>query len=158
MEGQTEETQVASEHAGSAAAMKGQTMPKDDATLSAASAGSHVELRDNLAAAALLGHVYVLSSCKRLDEQRDEIASQCWEMADAMLRNRTDRGAAPAAIAESDSDRTDKAAPRPAGGTGDTLTADEREALEIAVEYVGSAYAVEHHAKTIRKLLERFSQ
>lgn len=35
------------------------------------------------------------------------------------------------------------------------LTQAEREALEIAVEYVGSAYAVEHHAETIRRLLER---
>lgn len=36
-----------------------------------------------------------------------------------------------------------------------TLTDAERDALEIAVEYVGSAYAVEHHATTILKLLER---
>jgi hypothetical protein len=36
-----------------------------------------------------------------------------------------------------------------------TLTDAEREALEIAVEYVGSAYAVEHHAATLRGLLER---
>jgi hypothetical protein len=36
-----------------------------------------------------------------------------------------------------------------------TLTDAEREALEIAVEYVGSAYAVEHHARTIERLLER---
>jgi hypothetical protein len=35
------------------------------------------------------------------------------------------------------------------------LTDEERKALEIAVEYVGSAYAVEHHAKTIERLLER---
>ncbi len=35
------------------------------------------------------------------------------------------------------------------------LTDAEREALEVAVEYVGSAYAVEHHAKTIERLLER---
>jgi hypothetical protein len=35
------------------------------------------------------------------------------------------------------------------------LTQAEREALEIAVEYVGSAYAVEHHAKAIERLLER---
>jgi hypothetical protein len=36
-----------------------------------------------------------------------------------------------------------------------TLTDAEREALEIAVEYVGSAHAVEHHAKAIERLLER---
>jgi hypothetical protein len=36
-----------------------------------------------------------------------------------------------------------------------TLTHAEREAVEIAVEYVGSAYAVEHHAQTLRGLLER---
>lgn len=36
-----------------------------------------------------------------------------------------------------------------------TLTDEEREALELSVEYVGSAYAVEHHAETIRRLLER---
>jgi len=36
-----------------------------------------------------------------------------------------------------------------------TLTDAEREAVEIAVEYVGSAYAVEHHAATLRGLLER---
>jgi hypothetical protein len=41
------------------------------------------------------------------------------------------------------------------GGAGPTLTVAEREALEIAVEYVGSAYAVEHHARTIERLLER---
>jgi hypothetical protein len=35
-----------------------------------------------------------------------------------------------------------------------TLTDAEREALKVAVEYVGSAYAVEHHAKTIERLLE----
>jgi hypothetical protein len=35
------------------------------------------------------------------------------------------------------------------------ITDEERKALEIAVEYVGSAYSVEHHAETIRKLLER---
>jgi len=35
------------------------------------------------------------------------------------------------------------------------LTDAEREALEVAVEYVGSAYAVEHHARTLRGLLER---
>ena len=35
------------------------------------------------------------------------------------------------------------------------LTGEEREALEIAVEYVGSAYAVQHHAATLRGLLER---
>jgi hypothetical protein len=35
------------------------------------------------------------------------------------------------------------------------LTQAEREALEVAVEYVGSAYAVEHHARTIERLLER---
>jgi hypothetical protein len=38
---------------------------------------------------------------------------------------------------------------------GCTLTDAEREALEIAVEYVGSAYAVEIHAATLRGLLER---
>lgn len=37
------------------------------------------------------------------------------------------------------------------------LTDEEREALSVAVEYVGSAYAVEHHAETIRKLLERLT-
>jgi hypothetical protein len=36
----TKADQVATERTGSAAAMKGLTMPKDDATLSAASAGS----------------------------------------------------------------------------------------------------------------------
>jgi hypothetical protein len=35
------------------------------------------------------------------------------------------------------------------------LTDAEREALEVAVEYVGSAYAVEHHAATLRRLLDR---
>ena len=35
------------------------------------------------------------------------------------------------------------------------LTDAEREALEVAVEYVGSAYAVHHHAATLRGLLER---
>ena len=35
------------------------------------------------------------------------------------------------------------------------LTDAEREALEVAVEYVGSAYAVEHHAATLRGLLDR---
>lgn len=36
-----------------------------------------------------------------------------------------------------------------------TLTDAEREAVEIAVEYVGSAFAVERHAATLRGLLER---
>lgn len=113
--------------------------------MSAGSRGSHAELRERFAAA------------------------------DAMLRKleRTNLDAVPAAIAQAEqatkssptdnaratagcgSDRTDKPAPRPAKGTGNTLTPNEREALEIAVEYVGSAYAVEHHAKTIRGLLER---
>lgn len=35
------------------------------------------------------------------------------------------------------------------------LTEDEREAIEVAVEYVGSAYAVQHHAAMLRGLLER---
>ena len=35
------------------------------------------------------------------------------------------------------------------------LTDGEREAVEAAVEYVGSAYAVQHHAETLRRLLER---
>jgi hypothetical protein len=41
------------------------------------------------------------------------------------------------------------------GGAGPTITDEEREALEVAVEYVGSAYAVERHAATLRGLLER---
>jgi hypothetical protein len=36
-----------------------------------------------------------------------------------------------------------------------TLTDAEREAIGIAVEYVGSAFQVEHHAATLRGLLER---
>lgn len=87
--------------------------------------------------------------------------------------------AAPAATADADSARTDKAALRPGEGTGDTpakrdttpprngtpadgsvqggctLTETEREAMQIAVEYVGSAYQVEHHAAVLRGLLER---
>lgn len=35
------------------------------------------------------------------------------------------------------------------------LSSAEREALEIAVEYVGSAFQVEHHAKTIQSLMDR---
>lgn len=38
---------------------------------------------------------------------------------------------------------------------GSVLTQEEREAVEIAIEYVGSAYAVQHHAETLRKLNER---
>lgn len=43
------------------------------------------------------------------------------------------------------------------GADGDRLrlTAAEREALAIAVEYVGSAFQVEHHAATLQRLLER---
>ena len=37
------------------------------------------------------------------------------------------------------------------------LTEDERAAMEIAVEYVGSAFAVQHHAETLRGLLERLT-
>lgn len=37
------------------------------------------------------------------------------------------------------------------------LTDDEREAVDVAVEYVGSAYAVQHHAETLRNLLERLA-
>ena len=36
-----------------------------------------------------------------------------------------------------------------------TLTDVEREAITIAVEYVGSAFQVEHHAAVLRGLLER---
>ena len=36
-----------------------------------------------------------------------------------------------------------------------SLTDAEREAVEIAVEYVGSAFQVEHHAAVLRGLLER---
>jgi len=35
------------------------------------------------------------------------------------------------------------------------LTAAERESIDVAVEYVGSAYAVERHAEVLRDLLER---
>ena len=35
------------------------------------------------------------------------------------------------------------------------LNDDEREAVEVAVEYVGSAYAVQHHAETLRAMLGR---
>lgn len=37
------------------------------------------------------------------------------------------------------------------------LTDDEREAMAVAVEYVGSAYAVQHHAETLRGLLKRLT-
>lgn len=87
--------------------------------------------------------------------------------------------AAPAARADAERGCTDKADSRPGEGTGDTLakrdttpprngtpadgsvqggctlTETEREAMQIAVEYVGSAYQVEHHAATLRGLLER---
>jgi len=38
-----------------------------------------------------------------------------------------------------------------------TLTDAEREAVQIAVEYVGSAFQVEHHAATLRGLLDRLT-
>lgn len=38
------------------------------------------------------------------------------------------------------------------------LTPDEREAIEIAIECVGSASQVEHHATTLRRLLKRVAK
>lgn len=63
--------------------------------------------------------------------------------------------AAPAARADADSARTDKAATRPGDGTGDTptLTDAEREALWFAVAYAQNA---QHTSETtLRGLLER---
>ena len=99
-------------------------MPKDDATLSAASAGSHVELRDHFAAAAMAGLI-----AEGGDWRLDCIGRPCiraYEWADAMLRERerTNHGASPEARARTDggSVGTDKAEPLTHQGTGDTLS------------------------------------
>ena len=73
------------------------------------------------------------------------------------------RGATPTPLYRSPSltggtERTPNPPSTPGEGTsqaGCTLTDAEREAIEVAVEYVGSAYAVEHHAATLRGLLAR---
>ena len=85
--------------------------------------------RDHFAAAALTG----LLASREWPIDSDEAAHYCYRVADAMLRERerTNHDAAPAARASvesvapqpttrGDSDRTDKAAPRPSEGTGDT--------------------------------------
>jgi hypothetical protein len=87
--------------------------------------------RDHFAAAALTG----FASQPRFNcgSVLTLTAKQCYELADAMLRERakTNHDAAPAARASvesvapqptthGESDRTDKAAPRPSEGTGDT--------------------------------------
>jgi hypothetical protein len=99
-------------------------MPKDDATLSAASVGSHVELRDHFAAAAMAGLI-----AEGGDWRLDYIGRPCiraYEWADAMLRERgrTNHGASPEARARTDggSVGTDKAEPLNHRGTGDTLS------------------------------------
>ena len=95
-------------------------------------------LRDHFAAAALTG---LLSQCAAEDREAAETAAAAMRYADAMLRERGNHSetpnsspnldAAPAAIANAESvapqptargesDRNDKAAPRPSAGTGDT--------------------------------------
>jgi len=127
-------------------------MTHDDATLSAASVGSHIELRDHFAAAAMAGLI-----AEGGDWRLDYIGRPCiraYEWADAMLRERerTIHGASPEARARTDggSVGTDKAEPLTHRGTGDTfspiakretdrpqavawaLTDDEREAVSLA--------------------------
>lgn len=60
-------------------------MPKDDATLSAASAGSYAELRERFAAAALTG---LLSNSLRPEQAMSEYVRIAAAYADAMLRER----------------------------------------------------------------------
>jgi len=84
--------------------------------------------RDHFAAAALAG---LLAAPTDKDRDMGYWARLSYEAADAMLRERTNHDAAPAARAQTDSatgepgggggsDRTDKPATRPAVGTGDT--------------------------------------
>ena len=88
---------------------------------------TEMTMRDHFAAAALTG---LLANG---DYGMDSTPGLAWGMADAILRERerTNHDAAPAARASvesvapqpttrGDSDRTDKAAPRPSEGTGDT--------------------------------------
>ncbi len=127
-------------------------MPKDDATLSAASACSHADLRDHFAAAAMAGLI-----AEGGDWRLEYIGRPCtraYEWADAMLRERerTNHGASPEARARTDggSVGTDKVEPLTHRGTGDTLspiakcetdspqavawalTDDERDAVSLA--------------------------
>jgi hypothetical protein len=75
--------------------------------------------RDTFAAAALTG---LLAAPTDKDRSLEYWARFSYEVADAMLRERgANQNAAPAARAESDDDRTDKAAPsQRRDGTGDT--------------------------------------
>jgi hypothetical protein len=114
-----------------------------------------VTLRDTFAAAALTG---LLSNVERY--QNEPLARQAFEIAGFMLKERLRNGAvsgretvqsktnldaSPEAKATADryvrraaadggSDRTDKAAPRPSEGTGETLSNAEIDALQRVVE------------------------
>lgn len=97
---------------------------QDGAEPSPASSGSHVELRDHFAAAAMAGLI-----AEGGDWRLDYIGRPCmraYEWADAMLRERerTIHGASPEARARTDggSVGTDKAEPLTHRGTGDTLS------------------------------------
>ena len=94
-------------------------MTHDDAGPSVASAGSHAEVRERFAAAALTG---LLSKTLCPEEAMSACVRIAAVYADAMLREleRTSHGALPEARANTDADRdrTDKAAPRPGEGTG----------------------------------------
>ena len=60
-----------------------------------------------------------------------EACSRCWDAFDRIAYP-TDHGASPEARASGDSDRTDKAAPRPSEGTGDTPVAENATTAEPA--------------------------
>jgi hypothetical protein len=111
--------------------------PRDDRP---AGEQGFVSLRDTFAAAALTG---LLANPRHDEDNIEEICHWAWSWADAMLRERerTKHDAVPAARAQlpegvhasegGGSDRTDKAAPRPAVGTGNT-----QEGREIGPELV----------------------
>jgi hypothetical protein len=135
--------------------------------------------RDHFAAAALAG---LLAQGDDGSFSEESYARSAYRWADAMLSVRDSRtadkpnlDAAPAARADADRSRTDKAVIRPGEGTGDTLakrdttpprngtpadgsvqggctlTETEREALHWFAHYG----LPEHHAATLRGLLER---
>lgn len=98
-------------------------MPKDDATLSAASVGSHVELRDHFAAAAMAGLI-----AEGGDWRLDYIGRPCiraYEWADAMLRERDK----PLPASPASRPAETRASMKERRGT---LTEDEREAVSLA--------------------------
>lgn len=130
--------------------------------------GEGVTDRDHFAAAALAG-LLAQGDDGSFSEESYAVAAYRW--ADAMLRERgnhsekpnssTNHDAAPAATADAERSRTDKAVIRPGEGAGDTptLTDAEREAVawaaRLAQSQRDSRDMAGDYAASMRGLLER---